>query len=384
MKDSGSEQFKKVPAYLNMEFYSGFLWAVPEAFADAIAHCRFDEGDILYDTRKAYAQWDNALKVLNYSIQIKHLSKTRIKDDEGKAVSVFKQNWNSPVEIEVTYYKSGQQRKRFSTTQGRLFTFLRYGDFKVFDTKTREPEIPLSLNAARKLLDKIIISSFRKLLNGKMEKPNIFIMVYDPTNDIATFKFQEIYCRLKTQFKTSILEQTLQKCNVSNWDKFLPTISFKCIAIDSGKSEEIRDVIKEVLWPKTDNQTATKNVNEIITKKQNKPANPFKLSNHGLFSPYITKKYDSIRTHSFHRGNTFFRYRVSVKNICKLPKSLRNYLELVFTDCPNHLFAESSFRASNVKVPNNVKLTHDMNSELIEFAKQSRSFTSYKSRHENL
>ena len=35
-------------------FLDGFLWAVPTAFSDPLAACRFEQGDILYDTKKAY------------------------------------------------------------------------------------------------------------------------------------------------------------------------------------------------------------------------------------------------------------------------------------------------------------------------------------------
>ncbi len=37
-----------------MEFIQVFNWAVPTGFNDAIAQCRFDLGDSLYDTKKAY------------------------------------------------------------------------------------------------------------------------------------------------------------------------------------------------------------------------------------------------------------------------------------------------------------------------------------------
>jgi hypothetical protein len=37
-----------------MDFFPKFKWAVPHAFGDALAACRFEQGDILYDTLMAY------------------------------------------------------------------------------------------------------------------------------------------------------------------------------------------------------------------------------------------------------------------------------------------------------------------------------------------
>lgn len=46
---------------IGMEFFSGFKWAVPGAFSDAVALCRFEEGDTLYDTKNAYNDdWEKA------------------------------------------------------------------------------------------------------------------------------------------------------------------------------------------------------------------------------------------------------------------------------------------------------------------------------------
>jgi hypothetical protein len=54
------------------EYFDGFNWAVPVAFAEPLAACRFEQGDILYDTRRAYeGSWGDALPHIKYSIQVK-------------------------------------------------------------------------------------------------------------------------------------------------------------------------------------------------------------------------------------------------------------------------------------------------------------------------
>ena len=35
---------------VEMELYSGLSWAVPKAFGSALHGCRFEQGDVLYQT----------------------------------------------------------------------------------------------------------------------------------------------------------------------------------------------------------------------------------------------------------------------------------------------------------------------------------------------
>jgi hypothetical protein len=45
-----------------MEFFPGFKWAVSSAFSEPLGACRFEQGDLLYDTPDAYkGEWREAL-----------------------------------------------------------------------------------------------------------------------------------------------------------------------------------------------------------------------------------------------------------------------------------------------------------------------------------
>ena len=55
-----------------MEFFKGFQWALPMAFADSLARAWFVEGDVLYDSAVAYdASWSAALQAVEYTIQVR-------------------------------------------------------------------------------------------------------------------------------------------------------------------------------------------------------------------------------------------------------------------------------------------------------------------------
>jgi len=232
-----------------------------------------------------------------------------------------------------------------------------------------------------------VANSLKSLLNDKIKKPNLFIMPYDPHNEVTITKFQKIYSRLKMDFDISLFELLPQECHISNLKNSLisPSLILKCIAIDSGKPEAIRDIIKETLWPLKITQKIIK-VIDILTRNGASTANHFKLSEHGLFTPYIKKSYGKIRTHSFNH-KPIYRYRLSINNAKNLPHNLASYLNLLFTDCPNHIFRRNEFRVSGKTCKNceiDIELTHETNHELINLAKQSRSFNKFKSRHENL
>lgn len=56
---------------MNGESFDGVTWAVPKAFSDAVTACKFEEGDILHDSRKAYiGECGKAAEHINNSLQV--------------------------------------------------------------------------------------------------------------------------------------------------------------------------------------------------------------------------------------------------------------------------------------------------------------------------
>ena len=114
-----------------MEFFSGFSWAVPTAFGDAVALCRFEQGDTLYDTRKAEEEsWAEATKHIHHWLQVRYPSHVITVADESTG-GIFEKNWDS--EVKVDLYKNFKKvgEGQISTTQGRLYTALWTGNVEV-------------------------------------------------------------------------------------------------------------------------------------------------------------------------------------------------------------------------------------------------------------
>jgi hypothetical protein len=92
-----------------MEFFPGFRWAVPTAFAEAeaVSLCRFEDGDVIYDTRAAYDdEWGTASQQIEYSIQVLYPPREtggREVDKKG----VFKNSWRSEVKLTLRTHSEG-------------------------------------------------------------------------------------------------------------------------------------------------------------------------------------------------------------------------------------------------------------------------------------
>ncbi len=157
----------------------------------------------------------------------------------------------------------------------------------------------------------------------------------------------------------------------------------QCLSVDSKKIEGFRDIIKYVLWKRYRRGLKSRTLAEVMTTKKSIRVTPFRLSTYGLFVPYLVKKRRTIRIHSF-QHEPFYRYRLCTNKTDALPAQLREYLYLIFEDCPNHLYRANGFRASQQRFGINAQLSHTKKHEIIELAQQSKIFTRFKSKHENV
>jgi hypothetical protein len=230
-----------------------------------------------------------------------------------------------------------------------------------------------------------IIKTARALCATKIDKLNMFIMPCDISDDKIHESLERIAFSLKKEFNVDVVELSPSKCGLLNPEN--QNTLLKCITIDSGKPEKIRDIIKESLWPSQKNDSKSSSLRLVLSSDEDIDPRTFNLSEYGLFVSYKNTKYSDIRTQSFNHKPVFYRYRLAVEKTKRLPLKLESFLQLLFTDCPNHLFQKSEFRASARTSDDfkfKVQLECDREHELINIAKDSESFVEFKSRHENL
>lgn len=228
------------------------------------------------------------------------------------------------------------------------------------------------------------VESFKALVSEEMENPNIFIMPYDTGDQDSLIRFEKVISCLRNEFTARVIEYPPNEGLLGESQE---DIIFKGIAVDSKKTEKIRDIIKEALWPTESKAKKPRSLQVILAANENADPSIIESSKYGVYIPYKEKKYKDIRTHSFNHKPVFYRYRVAVDKVEQLPGSFGSFLQLVFTECPNHLFQKSNFRASartcdefSVKIA----ATHNPEHELTVLARESNSYSQFKSRHENL
>ena len=133
------------------EFFSRMAYAVPLSAAGALAHARFEEGDVFYNDLQAHTDWkawrQGGAGKAPIAIQVRlprRDSPGAVVDDAGSGDSGRKRsfgiNWEAQVELE--YLELGGSSKLFKTTQGRLFHCLWTGDAGYLDPDGASPPMP--------------------------------------------------------------------------------------------------------------------------------------------------------------------------------------------------------------------------------------------------
>jgi hypothetical protein len=128
-------------------------------------------------------------------------------------------------------------------------------------------------------------------------------------------------------------------------------------------------------------------LDDVLRGRHAKTVRDFRLEEYGIFVPSRTRKFADIRTHSFEHRPAFYRYRVALARAAQLPEPMAEFLHALFTNCPNHLFRETVFRASGVsrrRLGFEIPLTRLTDHDIITLAGRSHSFNHVSSRHENL
>ena len=244
-----------------MEFFSGFKWAVPRAFSDAVALCRFEEGDILYDTKKAYNDdWGKASQFIEHSLQVKYPARVSGGATE-KGGGVFGRNWGSEVRIDL--YKNLEKVSvgQIHTTQGRLYTALWKGDISVLEKESEEPAIPLSVQDVTKKLDQVT----EKAKELSVGYP-VFVMARDLANPVSREKFSKILTALKMHLHNQprILEP--KKAGLIHFENIAPTVDLAFFPMNGTNAEELHDLVK----------------NAVYVPAKNAKKEMFRISAHGI------------------------------------------------------------------------------------------------------
>ena len=245
-----------------MEFFTGFKWAVPKAFTDALFQCRFEEGDILYDSENAYAEWGKARKYVNNSIQVRFPSKV-VSSIVSEEKSVFFRNWDSEVRLDLFEEMLKVDPGQIHTTQGRLYTMLWKGDLEILDLRTENPEPPIMASQIKNKLTEAKKKAI-EISNGSL----VFVMAYDSASAVLKEKYEALASNHGTQAKLF----SPKEAGFKDWERMCPTIEIAFFGAGNLQENEFREKLKKWLYKPT--------------KKQSDSVDRFSIERHGIiFNP---------------------------------------------------------------------------------------------------
>jgi len=219
-------------------------------------------------------------------------------------------------------------------------------------------------------------------LNGSLKNPNLFVLPQGEVSPASTALGRQLCDWLGREFRIAAFDLALPPRDMAG-----SIAQYLCIAIDSSQPETVRDALKERLWPARPKIPPRAMLDDILHGRHEKTVPEFRLEEYGLFVPFRTRRHATIRTHSFAHRPAFYRYRVALARTAELPDPMTDYLQALFTNCPNHLFRETVFRASGVgrgRLGVEIPLTRVRDHGIIALAGRSHGFREVSSRHENL
>jgi hypothetical protein len=251
-----------------MNFFTEFKWAVPYAFSSAIASCRFEQGDVLYNTPLAYnGTWGEVEQHINHSLQVKFPPRSSSADMGNNDASVFSANWSAKVVFELHNHKT-KTTELIETTQGRLYTLLWKGNLERY--------LKESISApkqAAELLDELdlAVNFIKQKIAADKNIKGFFIIPFCPASSQLIEKqknldsvFSHLNSFKKSEFNINEIEQ-------APYLDYVPTTKIVSFFFDEKtNATQISDLIKKALYkPSKDKKTGKVN---------------FSVSNHGLLN----------------------------------------------------------------------------------------------------
>ena len=231
-------------------FFPGFEWAIPSAFADALGACQFSRGDTLYSSPVAYREWNE-----EFYESAKGLRAIKVLSPEAKPAppspGLFQSNWNSVAEVEV-FMPGGQNGAEIlSTTQGRIYSLLWRGDSSVLDLATSVPIIPHPAGYLLKNLNHAKSTLRQLILDQHPDARYFFVLPHDVCSQLLDRKYRKLAYGLgRTRLASEV------------------NVAASVLPIPDEKL--IKESLKELLYVRAANTKSKKDM--------------FRLNAHGFFS----------------------------------------------------------------------------------------------------
>ncbi|MEZ4330811.1 MAG: hypothetical protein R3F35_03620 [Myxococcota bacterium] len=222
----------------------GFVWAVTEAFAPAVAAYRFEQGDVIYRDRRGQGPLGTPLPDDLTAIQLlapPRSARVVPSDFEGDRRQA---NWQSEVELELVDLARGRSES-FATTQGRLFTALWKDDLSTLQGEGDDPPLPRSARELFALLREgvLAIGPVQGVRSGVR-----FLFVVDRSNDAARAKAVAIVDALHPLGPVEARDLDPIEAGAPDGDRFHPTLVIRELVLPDVEQEAVEAALRRALY----------------------------------------------------------------------------------------------------------------------------------------
>lgn len=241
------------------EYFDGFAWALPSAFAEPLGACRFEQGDALYDTNHAYeGTWGEAVPRVSYMIQVKHPPRGAVTKARKEEESAFSDNWRQRVVFDLTDYEK-KETVEFTTTQGRLYSLLWTGNLGCVDERACDPPVPTLAMGILGDLPKAV-HHFRGSVVPDTKRGSMFLMPHDRARELLTTKFRKVKDALSASFTTRLAFARARpgEAGLRSQSGFAPTVEIVCFFVADESPAVVEKILKNVLHKPAKNKKTKK------------------------------------------------------------------------------------------------------------------------------
>jgi hypothetical protein len=192
--------------------------------------------------------WGVAKRNLKYCIQVKSPPRgPRTKVGEDNA-SVFEDNWVQQVIFDLVEFPS-EKTTSVKTTQGRLYSCLRFGELKFIEPDSSAPNRP---KLAQEMMTEL--GAIAENICATQKARHLFIMPFDMTNSVLRVKLQKIERSLCGRLKFEPKKFNLSVIDSKMENKYTATTEVLCLKINNGGRSEVEAALKEALYTPAKNK----------------------------------------------------------------------------------------------------------------------------------
>lgn len=230
-----------------LRFFGGLDWAVPTAFAAALAGFRFEQGDVLYRAPEAYSALEEAPPTAGIALQILHPPRSARSTPADFDGNRRRTSWESEVRLQRIELASGHAED-FTVSQGKLLMTLWTGDEDWLDGERGEPAMPGSGRALASYLETAGPAFAAALKLSARAKACRFLFVVDLASDASRVKAQSIAEALAPLGACEALDLTPAAAGVVSEEPFHPVLVLRAIRVTGTTEEDVENALRGALY----------------------------------------------------------------------------------------------------------------------------------------